>query len=198
MLSRQSPFSYMLAITGAIRGTSRDKPYHELGFESLVSRKCFPKPSAFITFSRLSDLGIYSMFIRNFESLISFKDKVLKFNVLPKIVSFFEIIQREYIFELTDFNTVEVILYGRKFLYISSNTNVVNTTIDFLLETKRFDERLFESKNQLSHGLLYFHFLSLTFLIYLLFSLIYFIVSFYFSPGHTKQIMSGDCTFYML
>ena len=86
------------------------------------------------------------------------------------------------IFELTDCNAVEVILYGRKVLDISSNINVVNATINFLLETKRFDKRLFESKNQLNHGLFYFHFLSLTFLVYLLFSLIYFIVSFYFFP----------------
>ena len=47
------------------------------------------------------------------------------------------------ILELTDSHIVEVLLYGRKFLDISSNTNILNTTTDFLLETKRFDERLF-------------------------------------------------------
>ena len=47
------------------------------------------------------------------------------------------------ILELTDSHIVEVLLYGRKFLDISSNTNILNTTIDFLLETKRFEERLF-------------------------------------------------------
>ena len=47
------------------------------------------------------------------------------------------------ILELVDSRIVEVILYGRKFLDISSNTNILNATIDFLLETNRFDERLF-------------------------------------------------------
>ena len=47
------------------------------------------------------------------------------------------------ILELTDSHIVEVLLYGRKLLDISSNTNILNATIDFLLETKRFDERLF-------------------------------------------------------
>ena len=33
-------YNAALATTGAIRGTSREKPYHELGFESsLVSRR---------------------------------------------------------------------------------------------------------------------------------------------------------------
>ena len=53
---------------------------------------------------------------------------------------------------------VEALLYGRTFLNISSNTNILNATIKFLLETKRFDE----SKNQLNHGFLNVHFLSLT------------------------------------
>ena len=47
------------------------------------------------------------------------------------------------ILELADSHIVEVLLYGRKFLDISSNANILNATIDFLLETKRFDERLF-------------------------------------------------------
>ena len=47
------------------------------------------------------------------------------------------------ILELTDSHIVEVLLYGRKFLGISSNTNILNATpIYFLLETKRFNERL--------------------------------------------------------
>ena len=45
------------------------------------------------------------------------------------------------ILELTDSHIVEVLLYGGKFLDISSNISILNTTIDFLLETKRFDER---------------------------------------------------------
>ena len=32
-----------LAITGAIQGTSRDKIYHELGFESLKSRRWYKR-----------------------------------------------------------------------------------------------------------------------------------------------------------
>ena len=47
------------------------------------------------------------------------------------------------ILELADSHIVEVHLYGRKFLDISSNTNILNAPIDFLLETKRFDERPF-------------------------------------------------------
>ena len=66
------------------------------------------------------------------------------------------------IFELTDSHIVEVLLYEKIFLDILSNTNILNATTDFLLETKRFDESLFQSKNQLKHGFLHFHFLSLT------------------------------------
>ena len=47
------------------------------------------------------------------------------------------------ILDLIDSHIDEVLLYGRKFLDISSNTNTLNATIDFLLETKRFDERIF-------------------------------------------------------
>ena len=66
------------------------------------------------------------------------------------------------ILELTDSHIVEVLLYEKFFLDILSNTNILNATTDFLLETKRFDESLFQSKNQLKHGFLHFHFLSLT------------------------------------
>ena len=47
------------------------------------------------------------------------------------------------ILELADSRIVEVLLYGRKWLDISSNNNILDATIDFLLETKRFDEGLF-------------------------------------------------------
>ena len=47
------------------------------------------------------------------------------------------------ILEFTDSCIVEVFLYGRKFLDFSDNTNILNATIDFLLKTKRFHERLF-------------------------------------------------------
>ena len=47
------------------------------------------------------------------------------------------------ILELSHSHIVEVLVYGRKFLDISSNSNILNATIDFLLETKKFDERLF-------------------------------------------------------
>ena len=46
------------------------------------------------------------------------------------------------ILEIADSHIVEVLLYGRTFLYISCNTNILDATTDFLLETKRFDERL--------------------------------------------------------
>ena len=47
------------------------------------------------------------------------------------------------ILELGDSHIVEVILHGRKLLGISVNSNILNATIHFLLETKRFEERLF-------------------------------------------------------
>ena len=40
-------YNAALAITGAIRGTSREKLYHELGFESLVSRRWYRKLCCF-------------------------------------------------------------------------------------------------------------------------------------------------------
>ena len=36
-------YNSTLAITGAIRGTSREKLYHELGFKSLESRRWYCK-----------------------------------------------------------------------------------------------------------------------------------------------------------
>ena len=36
-------YNVALAITGAIRGTSREKLYHELGFKSFVSRRWYRK-----------------------------------------------------------------------------------------------------------------------------------------------------------
>ena len=47
------------------------------------------------------------------------------------------------ILELTNSHFVEVLYHGRKFLDISSNNNILNATIDFLLKTKRFDEKRF-------------------------------------------------------
>ena len=60
------------------------------------------------------------------------------------------------ILELGDSKIVEVILHGRKSLDISTNTNILNATIFFYLETKGFDD----SKNQWNHGLLHFYFSS--------------------------------------
>ena len=40
-------YNAALAITGSIRGTSREKPYHELGFQSLVSRRWYRKLCCF-------------------------------------------------------------------------------------------------------------------------------------------------------
>ena len=64
------------------------------------------------------------------------------------------------ILELSDSHIVQVLLHGRKCLDILSNTNTLNATIDFLLKTKSFDERLFKSKNQSNNGFLHFHFSS--------------------------------------
>ena len=44
------------------------------------------------------------------------------------------------ILELAESHIVEVLLYGRKFLDISSNTNILNATTDFLLQTKKYYE----------------------------------------------------------
>ena len=40
-------YNAALVITGAIRGTSKEKLYQELGFKSLQSRRCFRKLSLF-------------------------------------------------------------------------------------------------------------------------------------------------------
>ena len=54
-------YSTALVITEGIKVTSREKLYHELGFESLESRRCgIVSFVAFIKFLRLSHLGIYS------------------------------------------------------------------------------------------------------------------------------------------
>ena len=52
------------------------------------------------------------------------------------------------VLDLSDPHIVEVILHGRKLLDISSNTNILHATIDFLLEAKSFDEKIFKSKCQ--------------------------------------------------
>ena len=49
-------------------------------------------------------------------------------------------IDNDGVLELGDSHPVEVLFYEKKFLDISSNTNILNAITDFLLETKRFDE----------------------------------------------------------
>ena len=66
------------------------------------------------------------------------------------------------ILELTDSHIVEVFLYGRKFLDISSNNSILNATTDVLLETKRFDKRQILKWKLVEPWLLTFSFLSLT------------------------------------
>ena len=65
------------------------------------------------------------------------------------------------ILELTDSHIVEVLLYWRKLLDISSNTSILNTTIDFLLETKGL-KTILKQKSIEPYGFLHFYFLSLT------------------------------------
>ena len=62
------------------------------------------------------------------------------------------------ILKLTDSHIAEVLLYGSKVLDISSNANILNPTIDFLLKIERSDRKIFQSKNQLNNGFLHFHF----------------------------------------
>ena len=50
------------------------------------------------------------------------------------------------IFEISDSQIVDVLFHGEKFLDISSNKNIMNVTMDFLLKTKRFDEICFKVK----------------------------------------------------
>ena len=57
-IRNSSHYKAALANTGAIKRTSREKFYHELVFESLETRRWYEH--AFIKFSRLSHLGIYS------------------------------------------------------------------------------------------------------------------------------------------
>ena len=53
-------------------------------------------------------------------------ERLADLNVIPGIDN--------SILELSDSLIVEVFLHGRKFLDISSNTNILNAAIDFLLE----------------------------------------------------------------
>ena len=48
--------------------------------------------------------------------------------------------------ELGHSHIVEVLLYGRKFLDISSNTNILNATIFFFLKTKDLTKDYFKVK----------------------------------------------------
>ena len=246
-------YNAALAITGAMRGTYREKLYHELSFESIVSRRWYRKLCCFYyVFKTQSPRYLFEVFIptakrscitrnnaklshfkvkhnyfknsffpstviewnkldlniRDSESLTSFKSKVFKFmhpsenspfcnnskgarlltrlrldlshlrdhkfkhnfqDTLNPICTCVEDIETSChdllhcllynnerlallnviqgidnsILELTDSYIVQVLLYRRKFLDISSNTNILNATIYFLLETKKFDERLF-------------------------------------------------------
>ena len=62
-----------------------------------------------------------------------------------KILALLNVIQGidNSILELTDSHIVEVLFYGWKFLDIPSSTKILDATRDFLLETRRFEERLF-------------------------------------------------------
>ena len=44
--------------------------------------------------------------------------------------------------ELRDLHIVKLLVHGRKFLDVSSNTNILNATINFSLETEIFDESM--------------------------------------------------------
>lgn len=59
---------------------------------------------------------------------------------------------KKFISVLSEFQIVEVLLHGNKSLDILSNNSILNVTIDFLFETRRFEERLFSSNNQCKHG----------------------------------------------
>ena len=52
-------YNACLAITGAIRGTSTEKIYQELGLESLKSRRWFRKFVIFIRYSMINSPLIY-------------------------------------------------------------------------------------------------------------------------------------------
>ena len=77
-------YNSTLAITGAIRGTSREKLYHELGFESLVSRRWHRKLCCFYkVFKTQSPRYLFDVFptakrahiTRNNDKLPHFKAK---------------------------------------------------------------------------------------------------------------------------
>ena len=58
-----------LAITGALRGTSREKLYHDLGFESLVSRTWYRKLCCFYKVFKTQSLR-YSFNVQESKELI--------------------------------------------------------------------------------------------------------------------------------
>ena len=60
--------------------------------------------------------------------------------------------------ELIDLQIFKVLLHGKNSFDILRHISLLNSPIDFPLVTKRFDERLFRSKNQESYGFLHFSF----------------------------------------
>ena len=91
-------YNAALAITGAIRGTSKDKLYKELGLEYLSSRRWVKRLTLFHKFFRIKVLSTFIILFQNlrFLSVCVIKIIYLKYSVEPifiKIVSFHPVLK---------------------------------------------------------------------------------------------------------
>ena len=89
--------------------------------------------------------------------------------------------------ELSDLQIFKVLLHGKNSFDILRYISLLNSPIDFPLITKRFDERLFRSKNQESYGFQHFSFSNFFFpfrheLIYCFYFILLHFIFFHFLP----------------
>ena len=112
-----------LTITGAIRDTSREKLFEELGLESLQLRHWFRKPACFYKHFLLH-CPMYITERRTLLSIIENSDN----NLL----------------DLCEPVWIRTLLFGSNSCDTDANTNVLNATIEYILSTKRFDEPLLQ------------------------------------------------------
>ena len=80
-------YNTTLAITGALRGSSTEKIYEELGSESLKSRRWYRKKSVFTKFSKVNHRHTHStlfqiVIIRNIEQEIQATFPLLLLNMI--------------------------------------------------------------------------------------------------------------------
>ena len=129
-------YNAALAITGAIRGSSREKLYQELGFESLQQRRWYRKLCLFY--------NIRNSNIRNSENLALFKKRILAF-IRPSANSTFQCFNPNGLKLITKLRLGLSHLSFHKFkhsfqdtLNPTCNCGSVETTIHYLLLCPNF------------------------------------------------------------